>query len=378
LEGGLAPNAAVMSWRGIEGGIAAARQKHNVVMTPTDYCYFDYYQSQPETEPLAIGGYLPLEKVYSYEPVPKELNPDEQKYVIGVQANQWTEYIATPELVEYMTIPRLCALAEVAWSPKEKRDWEKFQNRMSKHYNRLDELDINYRWPSLEGLKYNHVFIEDATVNIVSRIKNTEIRYTTDGSEPSRNSLLYTKPIKVTKSTVFKFKEFKSNGQNSPVYEACYTKEKPQAPIVANTQNKGLNFEFYKISKQINSTLKLRDLTPTLKGEIEKFVFPHNDELLADQFGIIFKGYIIVPSTEVYSFSVLSDDGSRLLIDDKLVVNNDGLHGAYEKSGEIALKAGQHKIELLYFQTGGGKALKVSMSNNEILKTEISKEILSH
>ena len=378
LEGGLAPNAAVMSWRGIEGGIAAARQKHNVVMTPTDYCYFDYYQAQPETEPLAIGGYLPLEKVYSYEPVPEELNSDEQKYVIGVQANQWTEYIATSEQVEYMTIPRLCALAEVAWSPKEKRDLKNFQSRMDNHYIRLDELGVNYRWPTLKGLSHNHVFIDNATVKIVSGRNNTEIRYTTDGSEPTQNSLLYTKPIKVTESTVFKVKEFASNGKSSPVYEAHYIKEIPREPVTVNTQNKGLSFEFYEFSEKINSALELQDLTPVQKGKVEKFVFPYSDEKLPEQFGLIYKGYIEVPSTGIYTLSVLSNDGSRLSVDDKLVVDNDGLHGAYEKSGEIALQKGIHKIELSYFQVGSGKELKVFMQKNGDAKMEISENILTN
>ena len=338
LEGGLAPNAAVMSWRGIKGGINAAKQKHNVVMTPTDYCYFDYYQGQPENEPLAIGGFLPLEKVYSYEPVPEELNSDEQKYIMGVQANQWTEYIATPELAEYMTLPRLCALAEVAWSPKEKRNLDNFSDRMSKHYNRLDELGVNYRWPSLEGLSYNNVFIEDATVKIISRKNDTEIRYTTDGSEPTLNSLLYTEPIKVTESTVFKVKEFASSGKSSQLYEAHYIKEKPRDPVVADTQNKGLNFEFYEISEPIKSVLELKNLSPIQKGKVEKFILPFDDEKLPEQFGVIYKGYIKVPTTDVYTFSVLSNDGSQLKVDNELVVDNDGLHGAYEKSGEIALQ----------------------------------------
>ncbi len=145
LEGGLAPNATVMSWRGIKGGIAAAKQHHNVIMTPTDYCYFDYYQSESkDTEPLAIGGFLPVEKVYSYEPIPEELTAAEAKYILGAQANVWTEYIPTPAQAEYMIFPRMCALAEVVWSPKEKRNWNSFTTRMQTHFKRLDAFHINY------------------------------------------------------------------------------------------------------------------------------------------------------------------------------------------------------------------------------------------
>src|SRR5690606_25113480 len=119
LEGGLAPNATVMSWRGEAGGIAAAQQNHDVVMTPNSHLYFDYLQGPAEGEPLSIGGNLPLEKVYSYEPVPADLSAEQAQHILGAQANLWTEYIATPEHAEYMLFPRLLALAEIDWSPRE-------------------------------------------------------------------------------------------------------------------------------------------------------------------------------------------------------------------------------------------------------------------
>ncbi|GAI85810.1 unnamed protein product, partial [marine sediment metagenome] len=146
LEGGLAPEATVMSWRGTKGGIEAAKQHHDVIMTPTGFCYFDYYQGeQKENEPLAIGGFLPLDKVYSYEPVPEELTVEEAKHILGAQGNVWTEYIKTPEYIEYMVYPRACALAEVVWTPKEKKDFDDFSNRMEKHFKRLDALNVNAR-----------------------------------------------------------------------------------------------------------------------------------------------------------------------------------------------------------------------------------------
>lgn len=143
LEGGLAPNAAVMSWRGTEGGVAAAKSGHYAVMTPGDYCYFDHYQGDPANEPLAIGGYTTLRKVYSYEPVPAELNAEEAKYILGAQGNVWTEYILTPEQVEYMAVPRMLALAEVLWSPKEKRDDGDFTQRLEKEIPRLEAMGVN-------------------------------------------------------------------------------------------------------------------------------------------------------------------------------------------------------------------------------------------
>ncbi|MEI7423950.1 MAG: beta-N-acetylhexosaminidase [Prolixibacteraceae bacterium] len=144
LEGGLAPNAAVMSWRGEKGGIAAAKEHHYVVMTPGDYCYLDHYQADPKNEPLAIGGFLPLKKVYSYEPVPAGLTEDEAKYVLGAQGNVWTEYMKSPEQVEYMVFPRAAALAEVIWSPKGPKDYENFKVRLNRLSKLYDILGINY------------------------------------------------------------------------------------------------------------------------------------------------------------------------------------------------------------------------------------------
>jgi hexosaminidase len=146
LEGGLSPNATVMSWRGVNGGIEAARQNHDVVMTPSTHVYLDYYQADPKTtpQPLAIGGLLPLEKVYGYDPVPTELSAEQAKRILGVQANLWTEYIATPAQAEYMLFPRACAVAEVGWSPKECCTFADFQSRLQTHLRRLDVLGINY------------------------------------------------------------------------------------------------------------------------------------------------------------------------------------------------------------------------------------------
>lgn len=145
LEGGLAPDATVMSWRGEAGGIAAAQSGHDVVMAPNGYMYFDYYQADPQNEPLGIGGFVPLERVYSYNPVPDVLAKDQQKHVLGVQAQIWTEYIPTPDHAEYMAYPRGAALAEVAWTPLARKDYGDFYQRLSTHVKRLQALDVNFR-----------------------------------------------------------------------------------------------------------------------------------------------------------------------------------------------------------------------------------------
>ncbi len=147
LEGGLAPNATVMSWRGEKGGIEAAKQKHNVIMTPGEWVYFDHAQNNPE-DSITIGGYTNLQKVYSYEPIPKDLTKEEEKYVLGAQANLWTEYINNPSKAEYMLFPRLSALCEILWSTKESRDWLNFQQRMQVQYKRYEWLNFNYNKPA--------------------------------------------------------------------------------------------------------------------------------------------------------------------------------------------------------------------------------------
>jgi hexosaminidase len=144
LEGGLAPNATVMSWRGMEGGIEAAKQGHDVIMTPGTHLYLDHYQANPETEPLAIGGLTTVKKTYSFEPTPKELSKEEAKHILGAQGNVWTEYMKTSDYVEYMVLPRMSALAEVVWTPSEKKDWTNFKSRLEKLSERYEALDYNY------------------------------------------------------------------------------------------------------------------------------------------------------------------------------------------------------------------------------------------
>ncbi|MCX6238124.1 MAG: beta-N-acetylhexosaminidase [Bacteroidia bacterium] len=144
LEGGLPAEATVMSWRGYKGGIEAANQGHDVVMTPTSECYFDYYQGPKDQEPPAIGGFLPLKKVYEFNPIPPELSTEAAKHILGAQANLWTEYVPNIKHAEYMTFPRIAAMAEVLWSPKETRNWDDFLNRIQTFTKRYDQMGINY------------------------------------------------------------------------------------------------------------------------------------------------------------------------------------------------------------------------------------------
>jgi hexosaminidase len=214
LEGGLAPNAAVMSWRGMEGGTAAARQKHQVVMTPGEFVYFDHAQGDPALEPLNIGGYLPLAKVYSFEPTPPELTAAEQKYILGAQANLWTEYIPTEQYAEYMVLPRMAALSEVLWTPARLKNWEGFKVRMQPQYQRYAALGANY---AKSAFNVRQQFAVDTTkaadmVTLALDAAGLQTYYTLDGSAPTPAATAYTGPFALANSATVKAASF-DNGQ---------------------------------------------------------------------------------------------------------------------------------------------------------------------
>ena len=206
LEGGLAPEATVMSWRGIEGGLAAARQGHNVIMTPGSHCYFDYYQANPKTEPKAIGGYTTLKKVYSYEPIPGELTKEQSKYILGAQGNVWTEFIPTPEHAEYMAVPRMIALAEVDWTPKTMRNWVDFRKRLEPEFHRLDLLKVNYCKGSDKVEIRTHYDKKSQSMKCTfdSEQPGFPIVYTLTGNDPTAKSTVYDKPIDINQNIFIK------------------------------------------------------------------------------------------------------------------------------------------------------------------------------
>lgn len=206
LEGGLVPDATLMSWIGESGGIEAAHQHHDVIMTPNTYLYFDYYQSKKvEDEPLAIGGYLPIEKTYNYEPMPKELTEEEQQYIKGVQANLWTEYIPIFSQAQYMVLPRLGAAAEVQWTDPSKKDYKDFLRRVP----HLVAVYDCYGWNYATHVYDVNVDMKADTVNHVlnvqlSTMADDPIYYTLDGQDPTEKSLKYTKPFTIDQSVVLK------------------------------------------------------------------------------------------------------------------------------------------------------------------------------
>ena len=218
LEGGLAPEATVMSWRGMEGGIAAAAAGHDVVMSPTSFCYIDYYQGDPAHEPLAIGGYLPLKQVYSLEPVPGVLTEAEAPHILGAQVNLWTEYIHDGRHAEYMALPRLAALSEAVWSPKERRSWEDFAARTRGLLARYEAAGLNSaRSAFLVTIKAGaEPGSKRAAVTLETEIPGLTIRYTTDGTDPGRSSTRYAKPLVLKRTADLRAAAFEGRERLSP------------------------------------------------------------------------------------------------------------------------------------------------------------------
>ena len=233
LEGGLAPNATVMSWRGIEGGIEAVKHKHDAIMTPSSFLYFDYYQTMDtDNEPPAIGGYVPLEKVYSYEPVPQILTPEEAKHIVGVQANLWTEYIPTYSQVEYMELPRMAALSEIQWTMPKKKEYADFLKRLP---GLIAVYDINQYNYAKHIFQVKSQYIPDTEANVLnvvlSTIDNTPVYYTLDGSEPTASSNIYTDTLKIGQSCTLKAITIRPNGSSAVLKEDIKFNKATMKPI---------------------------------------------------------------------------------------------------------------------------------------------------
>ncbi|WP_228434544.1 glycoside hydrolase family 20 protein [Chryseobacterium indologenes] len=235
LEGGLAPNAAVMSWTGVNGGIEAAKSKHFAVMTPGAYCYFDHYQGDPQSEPNAFGGFTPLDKVYSYNPIPSELTTEQGKYIMGVQANLWTEYIDNFKQVQYMIFPRLMALSEVGWGTSDPENYKNFENRVISQFKVLDKMGVNYA-KSIYNISGKVVPAGTGITYELSTSQNSSgIRYTTDGADPTINSKTYQGAIPVPASMTIKSAYFENGQLKSSITSQQFT--------ISKTTGKKINLE---------------------------------------------------------------------------------------------------------------------------------------
>lgn len=358
LEGGLAPNATVMSWRGMKGGIEAAKSKHDVIMTPTDFAYLDYGQGDPNYEPLNIGNHLPLEKVYSFEPVPKELTADEAKFVIGGQGNIWTEYLKTPQSVEYMAFPRMLALAEVVWSQAENKNYDDFLRRLAAQLPRLDAQNVNYRIPEPTGLR--NIVTESENVSIALRpFPGTRIYYTTDESTPTEKSPLYTKEIELKleegKATTLKTIAVNAAGRKSVVYAATILRGKMREPVAVSGEPKsGVNYELTAVGAtgQSDAAGKAGESRSIL---LTQFAQAYD---LKKPYTLKFSGFFNAPEDGIYEFQLESTWKAKLTVAG-VFVDVDGARDMMRTAFIVPLKKGLHPITLQQEHKGGDATLNL-------------------
>lgn len=359
LEGGLAPEATVMSWRGTSGGIAAAREGHDVIMSPNSHLYFDYYQGDARFEPLANGGLIPLDRVYSYEPVPDSLTPAQAVHILGAQANLWTEYLKTPQAVEYMVWPRALALAELTWSSREARDWESFQARLPGALRSLGRLGVAYRIPHSEGLEGDRLTLDDhVTITLRTSMPDAVIRYTTDGMDPTQTSAVYQRPFRVgisSSGTRVTARAFTTDGRSSAPRAATFTQTtyRPADQLTVVEQGiRHLSFE-----RSVRSVRAIDTLSGAREAKVASVALRSSDTV--ERYAVKMTGYLRVPDDALYEFALSSDDGSNFEVGGQVIVNNDGLHGDEERTGMVALRKGLHPFVVRYFNGGGGASLSL-------------------
>lgn len=356
LEGGLAPTATVMSWRGEQGGIAAAYMEHDVIMTPgVNGMYLDAYQGDPKIEPVSIGGYTLLEKTYAYNPTPDTLTAAGKAHFIkGVQSNLWSEYMYTSDLMEYRAYPRVLALSEVAWSAPGRKDYKDFERRLNNALVRLDGHGINYHIPQPEqpAGSCNFVAFTDKVSLEFKTTRPVKMVYTTDGSEPGPRSAVYESPLEYTASGTLKIRSVLPSGKMSPTRVIAVEKQEPAPPARPNAEGlaPGLQLrvtygEFKDVSALAaaagwkDSTLAdLRDLT-----RIE----PSNNAMRnVKQYAAIAEGYVNIPEEGAYYFS---SDNEEVWIDGKLLVDNSGEVKRFSRRDKsVALAKGLHELKVVF------------------------------
>lgn len=374
LEGGLAPSATVMSWRGEKGGIEAANQGHDVIMTPGAWCYLDHYQGDSQVEPVAIGGYATLEKTYSYNPVPKVLDASKAKHILGTQGNVWTEYMYTPDILEYRIYPRIIALAEIGWTNQTNKDYKDFEIRLNNLYPRMDAHDINYHIPMPEGPCEHIAFVDTAVVTFTTT-RPIKMVYTIDGTKPTVSSKEYTAPLTITKTTSIKIASVLPTGEMSPIRTVLVEKEGYAPASDVKTTKKGL-----KEKMVLGRFMKVADLD---KVKTWKTVKATNKYNMNKPSASILTGYINIPKEGIYEFNT---DVDQLFLDGKLLVNNDGEVKRFSRHrAQKALAAGKHEVKILFLNNiiGGWPSawngIKISMrkvGDKDYKKVEMSQ--LSH
>lgn len=343
LEGGLAPGAIVMSWRGEQGGIAAANQDHEVIMTPSSNgLYIDQYQGAAEVEPVTIGGYSTLEKVYSYEPIPSELPADKHQYILGAQCNMWCEYRADARAMEYMVFPRIIALAEATWSQPTRKDYIDFERRINNALARMDFHDINYHIPMPEGVLTQNVVITTEPVTLeFTNTRNLPMVYTIDGTEPTPASTRYESPIKVSDPTQLKIATLLMTDKMSPIRTIEVVKQYLSPAVDApnsqpGTQKRVADGLIIDPSKYEGAPFGQTVIDPNFSGKGYDMKKPSIT---------IYEGLVEFPESGVYTFTT---DLDELWIDGEKVISNPKLSRYYHQKAQKAIAQGKHNYRLVF------------------------------
>ena len=354
LEGGLSPEATVMSWRGEAGGIASALQDHDAIMTPGgNGMYLDTFQGDSKIEPVSIGGYTLLEKVYSYNPVPDTLvTLGKDKHIKGVQANHWSEYMYNTDIMEYRMYPRMLAVSEIAWTPLDKKDYKDFERRINNAYVRLDGHDVNYHIPQPEqpNGSCNFVAFVDSTSLTFKTTRPETMVYTLDGTDPTPLSAQYTEPIKVTETTTLKIRTVLPSGKMSPVRNITVEKQALAPAKVVEKTTPGLKMKmadgtFFKAS-ELNKATEWKEMTVKSLRDIRSQVESTESMRGVKQYGAIATGYVDIPEDGVYYFTTNNDE---VWIDGKLLISNEGEVKRFSRNDKsVALAKGLHELKVVF------------------------------
>ena len=354
LEGGLAPSATVMSWRGEAGGIAAANMDHDVIMTPgSGGMYLDQYQGDSKIEPVTIGGYATIEKVYSYNPIPDTLvATGKAQHILGVQCNNWSEYMYNTDLMEYRMYPRALAVAEIGWSPLTRKDYKDFERRLDNALVRLDAHNINYYIPQPEqpNGSTNLVAFTDKASLAFKTTRPVKVVYTIDGTEPTAESTVYSAPIEFTESCVLKIRSVLPSGKMSKTRTITVEKQAlAPAKEVAKT-TPGLEMQV--TDGMFLESSKLADVKEWKKLAIKDLRQLTNQVPAPEsmrgvkQYAAVATGYVNIPEDGVY---YISSDNEEVWIDGKLLINNGGEVKRFSRHDtSVALAAGLHEIKVVF------------------------------
>jgi hexosaminidase len=352
LEGGIAPSATIMSWRGEQGGIDAANAGHDVIMTPGSSLYLDHYQGSPLCEPVKIGGLTTLQEVYAYNPIPDAIAPAMAHHVLGLQGNLWSEYLYTPDLYDYQLFPRALAIAETGWTKPANKDVHDFIRRMDDQQIRLDEHHIDYYIPMPEG-NLNYMEFTDSLRLPFTTNRPVKVVYTVDGTTPTIHSKTYTTPILITKTTTLKLCSILPQGKISAVRTIHLMKTNPLAAVAVTNLQKGLIMQYTTqgMYHNVAQLLTMKDWKDTLVNNVNDFFKLMPDEQPGG--AAIFTGYVLIDKDGMYQMQCLAD---QLFIDSKLIINNDGKMKKNASTAiSLPLKAGYHALKvILVNRTYGG------------------------